>query len=216
MRDPLKDCDCYRAGSKFEELPCGGCKYCRRANQQWACFNEDVTDIIPLSVRSVDLSQSDQSRPEMEPHPAPNWVESLSSFQLRQAQLNDKDIGIITHWLEHSYEPSTRELQLCVPMTRALWLLRDQLIFKDCILYYVWADRNNRSPCLVVPAELQLKVLFYCHDSRDSRHLGQDKTLEKLKERFYWYGMSKIAKYMCNNALAVTRTKKEIVPPGVL
>ena len=97
IRDQLKECDCYRAGSKVEELPCGGCKYCRRAHQQWARFNEDVDDVIPLSVRSVDLSQSDQSRPEMEPRPSSNWVESLSSFQLRQAQLNDKNIGIITH-----------------------------------------------------------------------------------------------------------------------
>ena len=102
MRDPLKECDCYRAGSRVEELPCGGCKYCRRAHQQWAGFNEDVDDVIPLSVRSVDLSQLDQSRPEMEPRPSSNWVESLLSFQLRQAQLNDKNIGIITHWLEHS------------------------------------------------------------------------------------------------------------------
>ena len=65
IRDPLKECDCYSAGSKVEESPCGGCKYCRRAHQQWARFNEDVDDIIPLSVRSEDLSQSDQSRPEI-------------------------------------------------------------------------------------------------------------------------------------------------------
>ena len=152
-RDHLKECDCYRAGCKVEELPCGSCKYCRPAHQQWARFNEDIDDVIPLLVRSIDLSQSNQSRPEMESRPSSNWVESLSSFQLRQAQLKDKDIGAIAHWLEHSYEPSTRELQLFGPETRALWLMRDQLIFKDGILYYFWADRNNRSPCLVVPAE---------------------------------------------------------------
>ena len=204
----MKECDCYRAGSKVEELPCGGCRYCRQAHQQWARFNEDVDDVIPLSVRSVDLSQSDQLRPEMEPRPSSNWLESLSSFQLRQAQLNDKNIGIITHWLEHSYEPSIRELQLCGPETRALWLMRDQLIFIDGILYYVWADRNNRSPCLVVPAELRLKVLYYCHDSRDSGHLGQDKTLEKLKERFYWYGMSKDSSIYVQQCSSCNKNKK--------
>ena len=86
--------------------------------------------------------------------------------------------------------------------------MRDQLIFKDGILYFVWADRNNRSPCLVVPAELRLKVLYYCHDSRDSGHLGQDKTLEKLKERFYWYGMSKDSSIYVQQCSSCNKNKK--------
>ena len=118
-------------------------------------------------------------------------MENLSSFQLRQAQLDDENIGVIIHWLEHSYVPTTRVLQLCGPETRALWLTRDHLVLKDGVLFYVWADRDDRSQCLVVPAELRLRVLYHCHDSKNSGHLGQTKTLDRLKERFYLYGMSR-------------------------
>ena len=135
LRDPFKECDCYRAGSKVEDLPCGGCPFCWRAHRQWARFNEDVDDVSPLSVRSVDLSESDQLPPEQESRPSSNWMESLSSVQLRQAQLDDKNIGVILEWLEHTYEPSTKVLQLCSPETRALWLTRNQLLIKDGILF---------------------------------------------------------------------------------
>ena len=44
IKDPLKECDCYRAENKVEDLPCGGCSYCQRAHRQWARFNEDIDD----------------------------------------------------------------------------------------------------------------------------------------------------------------------------
>ena len=208
IRDPLKECDCYMAGSKVEELPCGGCRYCRRAHQQWVRFNDDVDDVIPLAVRSVDLDSSHQSIPDSESRPSSNWVESLSSFQLRQAQLDDIHIRTTIHWLEHSYDPSTRELQLYSPETRALWLTRDQLVLKDGILYYVWTDRDDRSQCLVVPTELRLKVLYHCHDSRDSGQLGRTKTLDKLKQRFYWYGMSRDSNIYVKQCPSCNKNKK--------
>ena len=208
LRDSFKECGCYRAGSKVEDLLCGGCPFCRRAHRQWARFNEDVDDVIPLSVRSVDLSESDQLPPEQESRPSSNWMESLSSVQLRQAQLDDKNIGVILEWLEHSYEPSTKVFQLCSPETRALWLTRNQLLIKDGILFYVWIDCDTRSQRLVVPAELRLKVLYYCHDSKESGHLGQTKTLDRLKERFYWYRMSKDSDLFVKQCSVCNRNKK--------
>ena len=170
IRDPLKKCDCYTAGCKLENLPCGGCPYCRRAHRQWARFDEDVDDVVPLCVCWVDLGVPEQTSHESDQ--SSNWVESLSSLQLRQAQTNNENIGIIMHWLEHSYEPSTRQLQLSSPDTRALWLARDHLILKDGVLFYVWADHDNRCQCLVVPTELRLRVLYHCHDAKEAGHLG--------------------------------------------
>ena len=47
--DTLIECDCYSAGAELEKLPCGGCRYCTRAHNQWAIFDADVDDVIPLS-----------------------------------------------------------------------------------------------------------------------------------------------------------------------
>ena len=50
LPDDIPRCDCYRAGSEVASLPCGGCKYCSRAHQQWARFEDDVDDVVPLAV----------------------------------------------------------------------------------------------------------------------------------------------------------------------
>ena len=206
IRDLLKKCDCYTAGSKLENLPCGGCPYCRRAHRQWARFDEDVDDVVPLCVRRVDLGVPEQTSHES--HQSSNWVESLSSLQLRQAQTNDENIGTIMHWLEHSYEPSTRQLQLSSPDTRALWLARDHLVLKDGVLFYVWADHDNRCQCLVVPTELRLRVLYHCHDAKEAGHLGNAKTLDRLKQRFYWYGMSRDSNLYVKQCSTCNQVKK--------
>ena len=49
--DPLEQCNYYSYGCDEHNLPCGGCKYCVRANEQWDMFHDEVDDIVPLSVR---------------------------------------------------------------------------------------------------------------------------------------------------------------------
>ncbi|MCG8109820.1 MAG: RNase H-like domain-containing protein, partial [Candidatus Thiodiazotropha taylori] len=189
IRDPLEACDCYRAGQNLSDLPCGGCNYCTRAHKQWARVNTDVDDVVPLAVRSVQPMNPVSVLTGIQT--VSNWMESLSALELREAQVEDPNIGIIINWLEHSYEPTTRVLQLCSPETRALWLTKDHLVFKGQVLYYSWANRDDRSDCLVVPAEFRQKVLYLCHDLKSSGHLGQTKTLDRLKQQFYWHGMSR-------------------------
>jgi hypothetical protein len=46
--EDLGNCNCYQAGKKLETLPCGGCRICQRAHLQWARFEDDVDDVLPL------------------------------------------------------------------------------------------------------------------------------------------------------------------------
>ena len=119
-----------------------GCHYCTRAHKQWAQFNDDVDDVVPLAMRSVEAVLPDQAMPDQATSDQAmsgtqafsNWMEGLSSQELRKAQIEDPNIGIVINWLEHSYEPTTRELQLTGPETRALWLNRDFLKLQDGIV----------------------------------------------------------------------------------
>ena len=43
-------CDCYVAGQKVERLPCGECDYCQRVHTQWARFEDEVDDVVPITV----------------------------------------------------------------------------------------------------------------------------------------------------------------------
>ena len=206
LKDPFVECDCYTAGQNVSDLPCGGCNYCRRAHRQWARFNDDVDDIVPLAVRSIEVEAQDTDSSSAQT--ISNWMEGLSRLELREAQTQDPNIGLVMNWLEHSYEPTTRELQLTGPETRSLWLTRDQLKLQQGILYYSWSNCDYRSDCLVVPAELRPRVLYYCHDSKGSGHLGQDKTLDKLKQRFYWYGMSRDSDIYVKQCSTCNKNKK--------
>ena len=46
-------CIAFDAGVRLEDLPCGGCKYCRKAQQSWGSFLEDVDDAVPLVTKTV-------------------------------------------------------------------------------------------------------------------------------------------------------------------
>ena len=54
-------CACYDGSTILEELPCGGCKTCRKRHEQWSVL-EDVDDVIPLFARSVSYRNSPQKR----------------------------------------------------------------------------------------------------------------------------------------------------------
>ena len=42
----------FRLGFNIEDLPCGGCHYCRRAHLNWAAFVNEVDNVIPLTTKS--------------------------------------------------------------------------------------------------------------------------------------------------------------------
>ena len=50
-----RECDCYTAGRSLEFLPCKGCHFCIRLHEQWRRFEEEVNDVVPLSVRTLKL-----------------------------------------------------------------------------------------------------------------------------------------------------------------
>ena len=68
-------------------------------------FNDDVDDTVPLAVRSivVDVLDTDWSATQT----VSNWMVGLSCLELREAQTQDPNIGIVMNWLQHSYEPTT-------------------------------------------------------------------------------------------------------------
>ena len=57
--DPY-ECDCYDRSKALEELPCGGCKTCKKRQDQWAIM-DDVDDVVPLFARNVSCRRPQHS-----------------------------------------------------------------------------------------------------------------------------------------------------------
>ena len=49
--DNFEECNYFQAGADMSKLPCGGCKYCVRAQRQWQCFLDDVDNVLPLAIK---------------------------------------------------------------------------------------------------------------------------------------------------------------------
>jgi transposase InsO family protein len=47
---PTGWCTDFRVGVRPEELPCGGCHYCKKADVQWGTFFRDVDEAVPLTL----------------------------------------------------------------------------------------------------------------------------------------------------------------------
>ena len=188
--DPLVQCNLYSYGCDVQDLTCGGCKYCVRANEQWDRFYDEVDDIVPLAVRHISQDESDT-----EPHEDVTWVEKYTTQDLRKMQLEDDTTAQIIRWLGNDHKPSQAELALTSPAIKYFLLLRRQLIVLSGVVYYQRVEQQtgctgNRGGGVLVAAELlQRIILEHCHDKPGAGHMGMNKITQRGKRYAIWYKM---------------------------
>lgn len=80
-------------------------------------------------------------------------------------------------------------------------------------LYHYWWPNSHRKRSemrrqLVIPtAELQQQVIEQCHDVKHAGHLGITKTLQRVKDRFYWSTMNRDIENYVRSCLECTNRK---------
>ena len=125
-----------------------------------------------------------------------------SHEELREAQMRDADLRPILEWKE---EGETRPpWQTAAPhseTTKSYWSQWESLLLQEGVLYRLWetpaGDRSIRQ--LVLPKDLRAEVLQQLHSSPTAGHLGVNKTLGRVRERFYWVQCSKDVRTFCKN-----------------
>uniref|UniRef100_A0A5S6QWV2 RNA-directed DNA polymerase n=1 Tax=Trichuris muris TaxID=70415 RepID=A0A5S6QWV2_TRIMR len=118
--------------------------------------------------------------------------------QMNTAQNQDGDIKTLKEWIAQDCWPSScpegvsREL-------RIFWGQRNALILDNGTLFRLWETPNSQRPLklLVVPSHMRREILEELHDAPAGGHLGERRTLEKARCRFYWPGMAKDIKLWC-------------------
>ena len=183
-------CDCYNAGCDVSKLPCGGCSYCRRMNAQWERFQEDVDDVIPLAVRTLQETDKPKETLNTIDKDACNWASALTDEEIRDAQMQDLNTRTLVKWKTEKYVPTELDLSLSSRAVKYFWNCSSQLRILNGILFYEWLDGSMSRLLLVVPKSLQNCVLEGSHDNKLAGHMGQQKTLQKVKSKYIWFGMS--------------------------
>ena len=122
-----------------------------------------------------------------------NLVNNLgfTNVSMSSIQRQDKDVGTILAWLsESNTRPGREKVQDKSPVVRHLWLLWEQLVLIDGVLYKKWADDPTHSHLtLVVPKALFKTILEANHDAVLSGHLGLKKSFSRIRQNYYWYKM---------------------------
>ena len=118
-------------------------------------------------------------------------VASLGEYSpadLRTAQLDDPSIRLVLTSKEANKRPETRPTN--DPSDRRLWQLWEQLTVINVLLCRVFKEPNKDQHWfqLIVPREHRPRILTALHEGVAGGHLGQEKTFNKIKERFYWPG----------------------------
>ena len=82
------------------------------------------------------------------------------------------------------------------------------------VLYSRWEtdDGHGRQLQLVLPRSMVSEVLSALHDAPSAGQLGVGKTLERVRERFYWYGQRHDVKDWCQQCKKCSRRKSPQQP----
>jgi hypothetical protein len=111
----------------------------------------------------------------------------LEVKELGEAQRNDPDLKKVIAVLEGAEPPSQGELSLSSPASKFYWLGRASLSLVKGVLHIKEPESGDLR--VVVPREFVPKILSLLHDLPLAGHPGRDRTLEKVKEKFLWFGV---------------------------
>lgn len=135
-----------------------------------------------------------------------NWLDQWTPDDLHQMQEEDATIRSVVKFLkEGSEKPSVQS-----PDQELITLLKqwDQLIVENGLLYRRFFDVDGSIRVqLVVPKPIRFEIMQNLHNNRISGHLGREKTLNKVRARFYWPGMTTDINRWCQTCGPCARTK---------
>ncbi|GFV31474.1 retrovirus-related Pol polyprotein from transposon 412 [Trichonephila clavipes] len=112
-------------------------------------------------------------------------LDPWSDESVRKDQLADPEIKPIIEFKESSDEkPGWQDIASFHPTTKRYWALWDSLHQKNGVLYRKWESDDGKTFMwqLILPKTRVSTV----HGSLTGGHFGVMKTLQKVRERFYW------------------------------
>ena len=131
---------------------------------------------------------------------------------MRKLQLEDSEIGPLLLAMEAGVKPEHHTVQSYTIGGRRLFQLWDQLYVHKDILWRRFESKDGRESIaqLVVPRAARESILKEIHNSLTSAHLGEQKTLSRLKERFYWPGHYNDVTDWCKRCVVCSRRKSPV------
>ena len=118
----------------------------------------------------------------------------------RASQIANEDLRKIITWKESCQSrPAWKDVSIENKPIKTYWSQWDHLSLRNGVLC-----RRRESEAgdevhwqLVIPSNLRNDILHKLHTMETAGHLGVNKMLERVKEKFYWPGCTKDVKDWC-------------------
>ena len=150
--------------------------------------------------------------PDPESHHRDISVANEPSSKFAQAQEADESLKHVRHWVTQKIIPTQNELQ---GLPRLAWQMYNQLsslYIQNGILCRKFEPTIGRLAYLqqIIPPSLVTEIITSLHNSLTAGHLGAYKTLEKIRQRYYWPGFKTDVKH---HILHCDKCQKRSGPP---
>ncbi|CAC5393293.1 unnamed protein product [Mytilus coruscus] len=135
-----------------------------------------------------DSSKREQSQGNIVTSKMPDKGKDLT---LNELQSNDSDLKRVKRWLTEGQRPQYNEVSSKGYFLRSLWSQFGCLEVHGDVVVRRHDDRERNIVKLqaVIPMSERKQILEYCHDTEYAGHLGTHKTLDKIRQSFYWPGL---------------------------
>ena len=121
-----------------------------------------------------------------------NTMPVLTLAQIRDEQLKDMTIKLLYECKEAKKpRPTWEEISACHQDLKTYWAQWDLLDIHDGVLCRQWisVDGNVDGWKVILPVEYRSLILQELHNSKSAGHMGERRTLHRVKARYYWAGM---------------------------
>ena len=138
--------------------------------------------------------------------------ETWSNEAMGFLQDHDPTVKQVRSWLREGRRPNWNEVAKKDAILKTWWARYDQLrLSENGVLYLRWETPKPTDPpwYRVVAVTSMIKaILKEFHDAKTAGHLGQKKTIERVKSSpFYWPGMSTAARKWVQNCVVCASRK---------
>lgn len=171
------------------------CPQCTRPDCKLITTPED-TDDQPFDSSSTGSSMDTDLLPV---ETGENWCAQLdddmsggtpADLSVTELQARDPTCQLLVSWIKTNSFPAWSDIKGQCPEVRALWHHRDNLSVDQSGV--VWRRRSGpvEGMQLLVPKSGRETLFHRYHSSAFGGHLGRNRTVLRLQQRFYWTGMA--------------------------
>ncbi|KAJ8946183.1 hypothetical protein NQ318_001695 [Aromia moschata] len=122
-----------------------------------------------------------------------------SSEELKKSQKKDSDLKLIRNWVKNGVRPTWQEISRYGTTINGYWAQWNSLRFRDGLLDRNWESLDGVSAVyqLFLPKARIHQVLEELHSSLTGGHFGVNRTLARVRNRFYWVNCRRDVEEWC-------------------